>query len=76
MLATPQTQILIGLVGQVVFVIEAGKTSQALVEEALELIPEEKATGIVMNKNEKQSMHGGYYYGYYGDYGPDESDKR
>ena len=76
MLATPQTQILVSLVGQIVFVIEAGKTSQALVEEALDLIPEEKATGIVMNKNEKQSMHGGYYYGYYGDYGSDDGDKK
>ncbi len=32
LLPTPQTQILAGLVGQVVFVIEAGKTPQSLVE--------------------------------------------
>jgi len=66
LLPTPQTQILAGLVGQIVFVIEAGKTSQSLVEDAIELIPEGKATGIVMNKNEGLSSHGGYYYGYYG----------
>lgn len=67
LLATPQTQVLAGLVGQLVFVIETGKTSQSLVEDALALVPEEKAVGLVMNKNEGLSGHGGYgYYGYYG----------
>ena len=66
MLPTPQTKVLAGLVGQVVFVVEAGKTSQSLVEEALEMIPKEQATGMVMNKNEGLSSRGGYYYGYYG----------
>lgn len=65
-LPTPQTQVLAGLVGQVVFVVEAGKTPQALVEDALELIPDEQATGIVLNKNEGLTGRGGYYYGYYG----------
>ncbi len=64
-LPTPQTPILAGLVGQVVFVIEAGKTPQALVEEALKLIPSEQATGLLLNKNEGLSGNG-YYYGYYG----------
>ena len=66
LLPAPQTQVLAGLVGQVVFVIEAGKTPQSVVEEALELIPEEQATGLVMNKNEGLSSRSGYYYGYYG----------
>lgn len=66
LLPTPQTQILAGLVGQVVFIVEAGKTPQALVEEALQLIPEEQATGIVLNKNHGLSARSGYYYGYYG----------
>jgi exopolysaccharide/PEP-CTERM locus tyrosine autokinase len=66
MLPTPQTQVLARLVGQVVFVIEAGKTPQSLVEEALRLIPEEQATGLVMNKNVGLSSRAGYYYGYYG----------
>ncbi len=65
-LSTPQTQIITELVGQVVFVIEAGKTPQMVVENALDLIPEEKATGIVMNKSEGLSGRSGYYYGYYG----------
>ena len=66
LLPTTETQILTGLVGQVVFVIEAGKTSQSLVEEALKLIPEDQATGLVMNKSESMFGRGGYYYGYYG----------
>ena len=64
-LPTPQTQVLVGLVGQVVFVIEAGKTPQAVVEEALSLIPDEQATGLILNKNERLSARSGYY-GYYG----------
>lgn len=66
-LPTPQTQVLVGLVGQVVFVVEAGKTPQAVVEEALSLIPDDQATGIVLNKNERMSARSGYY-GYYDSY--------
>ena len=73
LLPTPQTQIIAGLVGQVVFVIEAGKTPQALVTEALELIPEEQATGLVMNKNVGLSSRSHYGYGYgYGYYAADK----
>lgn len=66
MLPTPQTQVLAKLVGQVVFVIETGRTPQDLVEEALLMIPEEQATGLVLNKNIGITRRGGYYYGYYG----------
>ena len=72
LLPTPQTQILAGIVGQVVFVIEAGKTRQSLVTEALEMIPEEQAVGLLLNKNEGISGGGGYGYGYgYGYYADD-----
>lgn len=67
LLQTPQSQILLGLVGQTVFVIETAKTPQDVVKEALGMIPEEKAIGLVMNKNEGTSDLGGYYYGYYGE---------
>ena len=73
LLPTPQTQVLAGLVGQVVFVVEAGKTPQAIVEEALGLIPEEQATSMLLNKNEGLSRNGHYYGYYYGYYGDDES---
>ena len=66
LLPTPQTQVLATLVGQIVFVIEAGKTPQAVVEEAMELVPDDKAIGLVLNKNEGLSGRSGYYYGYYG----------
>ncbi len=66
LLPTPQTQILAGLVGQIVFVVEYGKTSQAMVEEALEMVPEEKAVGLVLNKSEGVVGSGSGYYGYYG----------
>lgn len=66
LLPTPQTQVLASLVGQIAFVIEAGKTPQILVEEALEMIPKEKATNLIMNKSEGISNRGGYYYGNYG----------
>lgn len=65
LLPTPEAQVLTGLVGQVVFVIEAGKTPQAAVEEALSMIPKEQATGLVMNKSEGIMARSGYYYGYY-----------
>ncbi len=76
LLPTPQTQVLAGLVGQVVFVVEAGKTPQTLVEEALGMIPEEQATAMLLNKNEGLSRNGyyyGYYYGYYGAENPDNN---
>jgi exopolysaccharide/PEP-CTERM locus tyrosine autokinase len=66
LLPTPQTQVLAELVGQVVFVIEAGKTPQMLVEEAVDMLPEEKAIGLLLNKTEGISGRSGYYYGYYG----------
>jgi len=66
LLPTPQTQILAGLVGQVVFIIEAGKTPQSLVEDALRMISPEQAIGLVLNKKEGLSGRG-EYYGYYAD---------
>ncbi len=73
LLATPETQVLATLVGQVVFVIETGKTPQSVVEDALEQLPEDKAIGIVLNKNEGASGKSGYYYGYYGSEHSDSS---
>ncbi len=75
LLPAPQTQILAGMVGQVVLVVEAGKTSQSEVEEALELIPKEQAIGLVMNKNEGLSNRSNYY-GYHSseDDSPEDND--
>lgn len=76
LLPTPQTQVLAALVGQVVFVIEAGKTPQSVIEEALELIPEEQATGLVLNKNVGLSSRSNYGYGYGYGYGYYASEKK
>jgi exopolysaccharide/PEP-CTERM locus tyrosine autokinase len=65
LLPTPQAHVLAELVGQIVFVIAAGQTPQMAVDEALELVPDDKATGLVLNKAEGIQSHGGYYYGNY-----------
>lgn len=78
LLSTPEAPILAGLVGQVVFVIEAGKTPHAIVEDALGMLPREKAIGLVLNKSESISNRGGYYYNYYAAYGdrPEEETEK
>ena len=65
-LPTPQTHVLAELAGQIVFVIEAGKTPQSVVEDALEMLPEGSATSLLMNKSVTSSKRGNYYSGYYG----------
>ena len=71
-LSTPESQVLASLVGQIVFVIEAGKTPQTIVQDALEMLPKEKAIGLVLNKSESVTNRGGYYYNYYKSYGEKE----
>jgi len=66
LLPTPQTQVLAGLIGQIVFVIEAGQTPQSAVEEALDMIRGDKPIGLVLNKSVGTFGRSGYYYGYYG----------
>jgi protein-tyrosine kinase len=66
LLPTPQTQVLAGLVGQIVFVIEAGQTPQSAVEDALDMIRGDKPIGLVLNKSVGSFGRSGYYYGYYG----------
>jgi exopolysaccharide/PEP-CTERM locus tyrosine autokinase len=69
LLSTPEAPILASLVGQVAFVIEAGKTPHAIVDDALGMLPKDKAIGLVLNKSESVSNRGGYYYNYYAAYG-------
>lgn len=66
LLPTPQTQVLAGLVGQIVFVIEAVQTPQSAVGEALDMIRGDKPIGLVLNKSAGTFGRSGYYYGYYG----------
>ena len=65
-LATTTAAALAKLVGQLVLVVEAGKTKQETLREALMQIEGIPITGLILNKI-KQSVAGGYgYYGYYG----------
>ena len=65
LLATTEAVVLAGLMGQVVMVVEAGKTKQARVKEAIERIHPDKPVGMVLNKS-RGASGSGYYYGYYG----------
>ncbi len=65
LLATSEASVLASLMGQIVLVIEAEKTTQSRVKEAMALLDENKPIGIVFNKS-RSAARGGYYYGYYG----------
>lgn len=67
LLATSEASVLVELVGQVLMVVEAEKTSKEEVLEALSLIGENKTTGLVLNKS--RGSFGTDYYGNYGKYG-------
>lgn len=68
MLVSSEAVALAGLVGQVVMVIESGKTPQRVVKDALALIGTDKFVGVVLNKSQGGSSQG-YGYGHYGTYG-------
>lgn len=74
MLSTPEAQVLAGLVGQIVYVVEAGKTPYAIVQDGVDLLPRDRAIGMILNKSESISNRGGYYYNYYTPYGEDKND--
>ena len=68
LLVSSEAVVLAGLVGQVVMVIESGKTPQRVVKDALALIGSDKFVGVVLNKSQGGSSQG-YGYGHYGTYG-------
>jgi receptor protein-tyrosine kinase len=67
LLATSEASILAGLVGQVVMVVEAEKTRQSQVKEAVALVNPDTIIGFVLNKVHKPFTD--YYYGYGYGYG-------
>jgi len=79
LLATSEASVLASLAGQVVMVVEAEKTRQAMVKEALALLNPNAIMGFVLNKTRSgRSLdygsygydYDGYGYGYgYGSYG-------
>ena len=58
--------VLAGLMGQVVMVVEAGKTRREELDAALSLLKPDQYVGLVLNKTSK-SLGSDYYYGGYFD---------
>lgn len=68
LLATSEAAVLAGLVGQIVMVVEAERTTKQELTDALALINPESIVGMVLNKS-RGNFGADYYYGYYGAYG-------
>ncbi len=62
MLATNEPQVLAHLIGQIVVVVEAGKTPQHVVQEAIATLDTAKPINLVLNKT--RGLRSGGYYGY------------
>lgn len=69
LLLSTESVTLSGFMGQILLVVEAGKTPQSIVKEALALLDPDQAIGVVLNKNTVASGYG--YYGAYG-YGAEQ----
>jgi protein-tyrosine kinase len=72
LLATTESCVLAGLMGQVLVVVEAGQTTEATLTEALGRIGSNNVVGVLLNKGAPpgSGLYGGYGYGYgygYGD---------
>ncbi len=65
LLLANQAVVLSQLMGQITVVVEAEKTPQNVVLEAVGMLDEQKVIGLVLNKTRKQSSHN-YYGAYYG----------
>ena len=68
LLATSESSVLATHMGQIVMVVEAERTSQEAVREALSHIQSCEVVGMLLNKT-TPSPGTDYYYGYYGSYG-------
>jgi receptor protein-tyrosine kinase len=66
LLQTTEASILANLMGQIIVVVEAEKTSREAVDEALQHIGGDKIVSMLLNKNKKHHLrkYGGYGYGY------------
>ncbi|MBU2641710.1 MAG: XrtA-associated tyrosine autokinase [Gammaproteobacteria bacterium] len=68
LLATSESSVLATHMGQIVMVVEAEKTSQEAVREALSHIQSCEVVGMLLNKT-TPTPGADYYYGHYGSYG-------
>jgi exopolysaccharide/PEP-CTERM locus tyrosine autokinase len=71
LLLTSEAGVLAGLMGQIVLVVEAGKTPQSVVKDAVALLDPNQIIGVLLNKSERGigTGYGLYGYGGYGGYG-------
>jgi len=74
LLATSEASVLATYMGQIVFVVEAERTPQEAIKDALAHISDCEHVGLLLNKAPARSLGGGDYYGYgygygYGGYG-------
>jgi protein-tyrosine kinase len=76
LLATTESCVLAGLMGQVLVVVEAGQTTEATLREALGRIESNNVVGVMLNKGAPlgSGLYGGYGYGY--GYGEGDGDGR
>jgi exopolysaccharide/PEP-CTERM locus tyrosine autokinase len=66
LLATSEARALLNVAGQVVLVVRAGQTPQHAVREAIALIDERQAGGVLLNQGYVAKSDGYYGYGTYG----------
>jgi receptor protein-tyrosine kinase len=64
LIATSEARVLAGLMGQIVMVVEAGRTPQQAVQEAISFLDQSKPIGFVLNKSHRSMVSGYGYYGY------------
>lgn len=67
LLASTESRVLAGLVGQVLLVVEAERTAEATLKEALAHIGSDNVVGVVLNKGAPpvSALYGGYGDGHY-----------
>ncbi len=66
LLAASEASVLASQMGQIVIVVEAGKTSEGVLKDALGRVEASKVAGLVLNKGEGPglgNLYGGYGYG-------------
>jgi receptor protein-tyrosine kinase len=70
LLATNEARVLMHHMGQVLMVVEAGKTSLEALQDSLSYVTDNKVVGMVLNKTNTRFGRGGYgsYGGYSGGY--------
>lgn len=64
-LLTSEAKVIAGYMGQILLVVEAGKTSQKAIKESTEKFNKNNVIGIILNKSSRQKKYYGGYGGYH-----------